>query len=105
MQDTSLFYRFAVSLALGLLIGLQREYAADNPEKEMAAGLSVAQLSTTFESLQMIVAARAIVLAAAANTLSKGLIVMIMGAPRLKRKIMPGFMLMLFVGVSIVLVK
>lgn len=39
MEHTSLFYRFGVALAIGLLVGLQREYASKDPEQEMFAGV------------------------------------------------------------------
>jgi uncharacterized membrane protein (DUF4010 family) len=39
MQDISLFYRFGAALAIGFLVGLQREVAYDNPEREMFAGV------------------------------------------------------------------
>jgi uncharacterized membrane protein (DUF4010 family) len=35
---TDLFYRFGVALAIGFLIGLQREYAHGGPEREISAG-------------------------------------------------------------------
>jgi len=35
---TGLFYRFGVALAIGFLVGLQREYAHGGPEKEISAG-------------------------------------------------------------------
>lgn len=36
---TSLFYRFGAALAIGVLIGLQREYAYGSPEEELFAGV------------------------------------------------------------------
>jgi len=38
MEQTALFYRFGVALAIGFLIGLQREYAYGGPGKEIFAG-------------------------------------------------------------------
>lgn len=35
---TALFYRFGVALAIGFLVGLQREYAHGGPEREISAG-------------------------------------------------------------------
>jgi len=35
---TDLFYRFGVAMAIGFLIGLQREYAHGGPEREISAG-------------------------------------------------------------------
>lgn len=35
---TDLFYRFGVALAIGFLVGLQREYAHGGPEREISAG-------------------------------------------------------------------
>ena len=38
MEQTDLFYRFGVALAIGFLIGLQREYAHGGPDREIFAG-------------------------------------------------------------------
>jgi uncharacterized membrane protein (DUF4010 family) len=38
METTTLFYRFGAALIMGILVGLQREYAEDDPDKEMFAG-------------------------------------------------------------------
>ncbi|MFQ6100172.1 MAG: MgtC/SapB family protein [Anaerolineae bacterium] len=38
MEQIDLFYRFGAALAIGLLIGLQREYAHGGPGKEIFAG-------------------------------------------------------------------
>jgi uncharacterized membrane protein (DUF4010 family) len=38
MSQTTLFYRFGVALAIGFLVGLQREYAHGGPNKEISAG-------------------------------------------------------------------
>ncbi len=38
MDQVSLFYRFGVALAIGFLIGLQREYAYGGPGREIFAG-------------------------------------------------------------------
>ena len=38
MEQTNLFYRFGAALAIGFLIGLQREYAHGGPGKEIFAG-------------------------------------------------------------------
>ncbi len=39
MNDSSLFFRFGVSLAIGVLVGIQREFSSDNHQKELAAGV------------------------------------------------------------------
>ncbi|HPG40480.1 MAG TPA: MgtC/SapB family protein [bacterium] len=39
MEQYSVFYRFAVALFIGFLIGLQREYAFNKEGKELAAGV------------------------------------------------------------------
>ena len=39
MASTTLFYRFGAALAIGVLIGLQREYAYGGPEDELFAGV------------------------------------------------------------------
>lgn len=38
-MPTALFYRFGAALAIGVLIGLQREYAYGGPEEELFAGV------------------------------------------------------------------
>ena len=38
MEMTALVYRFGAALIIGFLVGLQREYAEDDPHKEMFAG-------------------------------------------------------------------
>jgi uncharacterized membrane protein (DUF4010 family) len=38
MEQIALFYRFGAALAIGFLIGLQREYAHGGPEREIFAG-------------------------------------------------------------------
>lgn len=39
MIHTALFYRFGVALAVGFLVGLQREYAYGGPEEELSLGV------------------------------------------------------------------
>ena len=39
MEHTALFYRFGAALAIGVLIGLQREYAYGGSDKELFAGV------------------------------------------------------------------
>jgi hypothetical protein len=39
VTDLNLFFRFGIALVIGILIGLQREYAFDEPEKELFAGV------------------------------------------------------------------
>ena len=38
MEHSTLFYRFGVALAIGFLVGLQREYARDRGDREISAG-------------------------------------------------------------------
>jgi uncharacterized membrane protein (DUF4010 family) len=38
-ESTSLFFRFGVALVIGILVGLQREYASEAPTKELPAGV------------------------------------------------------------------
>lgn len=87
MESTDLFLRFGVALAIGFLIGLQREYAHGGPAREIIAGertfalfgladvdaitLSIAELSKT-GVIEMPKAALAIVLATMSNTTVKG---------------------------------
>jgi len=66
-----------------------------------AVTLSVAEL-TSPGGLELSTAARAIVLAAMANTVTKGGIVLMSGSRYLRRALLPGFALMLVVGVSVV---
>jgi len=39
MEQTQLFFRFGAALAIGILVGLQREYAHGDPTREMLAGV------------------------------------------------------------------
>jgi uncharacterized membrane protein (DUF4010 family) len=63
-----------------------------------AIAFSMAKLSQGTTGLGHSIAARAIMLAAVANTLAKGGIVLFTGAPELKRAVLPGFILMTLVG-------
>ena len=38
MEHTTLFYRFGVALAIGFLVGLQREYARDRGDRQISVG-------------------------------------------------------------------
>jgi uncharacterized membrane protein (DUF4010 family) len=38
MEQTDLFYRFGAALAIGFLVGLQREYAHGGPDRDILAG-------------------------------------------------------------------
>ncbi len=66
-----------------------------------AISFSMARLSRGIGGIDPLVAARAIVLAAVANTLFKGCIVLFRGAPALKRIILPGFILITAAGVAL----
>jgi uncharacterized membrane protein (DUF4010 family) len=63
-----------------------------------AIAFSMAKLSRVVGGLDPAIAARAIVIAAVANTIVKGGIVLFTGAPELKRAILPGFILITLVG-------
>jgi uncharacterized membrane protein (DUF4010 family) len=39
MDEMNLFFRYAVAMVIGVLIGLQREFSYDNPEHEIPAGV------------------------------------------------------------------
>ncbi len=67
-----------------------------------AITLSMAELSRDPGNLELAVAARAIVLAAAANTLVKGGIVLATGSSALRRVIMPGLVLSLGTAIGVV---
>jgi uncharacterized membrane protein (DUF4010 family) len=69
-----------------------------------AIALSLAELSRQPGGIDHALAARAIVLAAVANTLSKGGIVLIGGSSPLRRAILPGFLLMLVTGILAILI-
>lgn len=69
-----------------------------------AIALSLAELSRQPGGIDQTLAARAIVLAAVANTLSKGGIVLLGGASLLRRAILPGLLLMLATGVLAILI-
>jgi uncharacterized membrane protein (DUF4010 family) len=66
-----------------------------------AIAFSMARLSRGIAGIDPVIAARAIVLAAVANTLVKGCIVLFTGAPALKKAILPGFILIMAVGVAL----
>jgi uncharacterized membrane protein (DUF4010 family) len=66
-----------------------------------AVAFSMAKLSRGAAAIDSTIAARAIVLAAVANTLVKGIIVFAGGAPALKRAILPGYLAILLAGVSL----
>jgi uncharacterized membrane protein (DUF4010 family) len=69
-----------------------------------AISFSMAKLSRAAGGLDLSIAARAIVIAATANTVVKGGIVLISGVPQLKRAVLPGFILMLAVGAGLAFV-
>jgi uncharacterized membrane protein (DUF4010 family) len=66
-----------------------------------AITLSLAQLSGVSGGLQLKVAERAIVLAAMSNTAVKGTIVLLAGSSGMRRILLPAFLLILAVGVSV----
>jgi uncharacterized membrane protein (DUF4010 family) len=66
-----------------------------------AISFSMARFSRGIGGIDPLIAARAIMLAAVANTLVKGCIVLFTGAPALKKAIVPGFVLMMAVGVTL----
>lgn len=66
-----------------------------------AVTLTMTELSTGPGGLDVITAARAIVLGAMSNTLGKGLIVMAIGSPALRRALLPGLVLMLGTGIGV----
>jgi uncharacterized membrane protein (DUF4010 family) len=66
-----------------------------------AISFSMARLSRGIGGIDHVTAARGIILAAVANTLFKGCIVLFSGTPRLKRAILPGFILMMAAGVAL----
>ena len=63
-----------------------------------AVALSMAELSNRAGGLDHRIAARAVMLAALANTVAKGGLVLATGSPALKKAILPGLLLMLGVG-------
>ncbi len=66
-----------------------------------AITLSLAQLSSVSGGLDAKVAVRAIVLAAMSNTAVKGAIVVLAGSRGLRRILLPGFLVILVVGIAI----
>ncbi len=65
-----------------------------------AIGLSMADLSRGTGGIDPVIAGRAIMLAAVANTLTKGGIVLIGGAPPLRRFMLPGILLLTATGIA-----
>jgi len=68
-----------------------------------AIALSLARLSTEPQGIDLSTATQAIVLAAAANTLTKGMIVMVGGSSALRRAILPGFLLMMGAAIAVII--
>lgn len=66
-----------------------------------AITLSLAQLSARPDGLEILIAGRAIVLAAMANTTVKGLIVLLAGSAAIRRYLAPGFALILLAGIGV----
>ena len=62
----------------------------------------MAQLSSKPEGIDIATAARAVILAAVANTLTKGGIALFIGSSGLRRSILPGFALMVISGVGVI---
>ena len=50
-EHTNLFYRFGAALIIGILVGLQREYASDDHDEEMFAGVRTFALMALIGSL------------------------------------------------------
>ncbi len=63
--------------------------------------LSMITLNGTASGVSLKVAAQAIVLAAMSNTVLKGGVVIISGAPAIRRALLPGLLLMLATGISV----
>jgi len=64
-----------------------------------AVALSLSELSAGGDGLELTMAARGVLIAALANTVTKGGIVLAAGTPALRRALLPGFLLILVVGV------
>jgi uncharacterized membrane protein (DUF4010 family) len=64
-----------------------------------AIALSMAELSQAPDGVDLAIASRAIIFAAAANTFAKGGIVILGGAIALRKAILPGYLLMMITGV------
>ena len=61
--------------------------------------LSLAELSREAGGIEQAVAVRGIILAAVANTVAKSGIVLVAGTGRLRRVVLPGFLLMMLVAI------
>jgi uncharacterized membrane protein (DUF4010 family) len=66
-----------------------------------AITLSMAQLSGASGSVELSTASRAIVLAAMSNTTVKGFIVLTSAGPRLRKAVLPAFLLILVTGIAV----
>ena len=55
-HQTNLFYRFGAALVMGILVGLQREYAYGDPDREMFAGVRTFALMAMVGSVAAMVA-------------------------------------------------
>jgi uncharacterized membrane protein (DUF4010 family) len=69
-----------------------------------AITLSIAQLSKVQGGIDLVQAGRAILLAAVANTFLKGLLVVGMSGPALRRSVAPGFLLMIGTALLVVFI-
>jgi len=69
-----------------------------------AITLSMAELSRPQGDLALRTAARVVVLAAASNTLIKGIVVLLTGSPALRRVLLPGLLLTVATAVGVVLI-
>jgi uncharacterized membrane protein (DUF4010 family) len=56
VNHTNLFYRFGVALVIGILVGLQREYAYGDPDREMFAGVRTFALMALLGGMAAMVA-------------------------------------------------
>ncbi|MBS3750430.1 MAG: DUF4010 domain-containing protein, partial [Anaerolineales bacterium] len=65
-----------------------------------AITLSVADLSRGPNGISLVTAKRAIILAAVANTVVKGGMVLSLGTKKLKRVIWPAFLIIIFIGLG-----
>lgn len=69
-----------------------------------AITLSMVDLTTAPDGLNLTVAARAVTIAALSNTLFKGSFALVSGSPALRRALWPGMALMVAAGVGVILV-
>jgi uncharacterized membrane protein (DUF4010 family) len=112
MVNQDLFLRFGAALLIGVLIGMQREYAHGlSKGKGLFAGaadldaitLSIIDLTRLGGTISLNTGKIAIILATISNTLAKGALVYSLGSKSLRKFVLPVIALMLVIGLGFII--